>query len=304
MKKHAYLVIAHNNFYILETLIHMLDDKRNDIYLHIDKKTKNFDFDKFKKIPKESNIYFIKRQSVNWGGFSQIKCELALLKEATKNKYEYYHLLSGVDLPIKTQNQIHKRIEQDNGKLFINYSVDEEIIQNNILERVNLYHFFQEFVRRKQKIVSIIARALEKVSLNLQKRLKINRLKKRNIEIKYGANWISIPHVFAEYVLSKEKEIYSIFKYSSCADELFIQTLAYNSEFKKDIYDLNNGGNYNSCLRSIDWKRGNPYVYRTEDFDELINSNFLFARKFDEKIDIEIINKIKEYVEKQKEKKV
>ena len=38
MKKHAYLIIAHNNFEQLKNLIHALDDTRNDIYVHIDKK--------------------------------------------------------------------------------------------------------------------------------------------------------------------------------------------------------------------------------------------------------------------------
>ena len=47
--KHAYLIIAHNNFYILEKLIKLIDDKRNDIYIHIDKKIRNFDFDYYNK---------------------------------------------------------------------------------------------------------------------------------------------------------------------------------------------------------------------------------------------------------------
>ena len=50
MGKHAYLIIAHNNFYILKKLIALIDDERNDIYIHIDKKTKNFKKNaKFKK---------------------------------------------------------------------------------------------------------------------------------------------------------------------------------------------------------------------------------------------------------------
>lgn len=39
MKKHAYLIIAHNNWKILERLLILLDDNRNDIYLHIDRKS-------------------------------------------------------------------------------------------------------------------------------------------------------------------------------------------------------------------------------------------------------------------------
>ena len=33
--KHAFLIIAHNEYPILEVLLSMLDDERNDIYLHI-----------------------------------------------------------------------------------------------------------------------------------------------------------------------------------------------------------------------------------------------------------------------------
>ena len=47
MQKHAYLIMSHNDFYILEKLLRLLDDRRNDIYVHIDKKVKNFDFKYF-----------------------------------------------------------------------------------------------------------------------------------------------------------------------------------------------------------------------------------------------------------------
>ena len=42
------------------------------------------------------------RVDVRWGDFSQVECELALFKAVVKNGYDYYHLLSGVDLPIKS----------------------------------------------------------------------------------------------------------------------------------------------------------------------------------------------------------
>ena len=36
--KHAYLIIAHNEFWLLQQLIQVLDDSRNDIFIHFDKK--------------------------------------------------------------------------------------------------------------------------------------------------------------------------------------------------------------------------------------------------------------------------
>ena len=42
MKKHAYLIIAHTQPELLKILLKMLDDERNDIYLHIDSKAKDY----------------------------------------------------------------------------------------------------------------------------------------------------------------------------------------------------------------------------------------------------------------------
>ena len=33
--KHAYLIIVHNEYSVLETLLSMIDDERNDIYLPV-----------------------------------------------------------------------------------------------------------------------------------------------------------------------------------------------------------------------------------------------------------------------------
>ena len=49
-------------------------------------------------------------------------------------------------------------------------------------------------------------------------------------------------------------------------------------------------------MRFIDWKRGDPYLFHSSDFNELISSDLLFARKFNEDVDNDIIIKIKEYV--------
>lgn len=38
--RHAYLILCHNQFRILCRLLTALDDERNDIYIHVDKKRK------------------------------------------------------------------------------------------------------------------------------------------------------------------------------------------------------------------------------------------------------------------------
>ena len=166
MDKHAYMIIAHHQFDLLEMLVKLIDYEKNDIYIHIDKKVKNFDFDYFKSIPKYSNIYFTDRVSNTWGGYSNIKTELVLLKEAVKGNYSYYHLLSGVDMPIKKADEIYKFFEQNNGKEFIHFTTPEFIAKESTAERIGLYHVFHEFAGRKKNIFAFA----EKCSLAIQRR--------------------------------------------------------------------------------------------------------------------------------------
>ena len=63
--------------------------------------------------------------------------------------------------------------------------------------------------------------------------------------------------------------------------------------FKKKLYLYEyNDAHISYNMRHIDWKRGGPYVFRINDYEELIGVRSIFARKFDENIDIDIVNKI------------
>ena len=66
--RHAFLVIAHNNWWQLKKLIQQLDDESNDIYVHIDKKSKDFHIDDFIGITTYSGLFFNQEYEVFWGG--------------------------------------------------------------------------------------------------------------------------------------------------------------------------------------------------------------------------------------------
>lgn len=97
--KHAYLIIAHTDYNLLQQLVQQLDDARNDLYIHIDRKA---DFDGKKIRTCHSGLYVLpQRISASWGDYSLVEVELLLFETAFKRgEYAYYHLLSGVDLPI------------------------------------------------------------------------------------------------------------------------------------------------------------------------------------------------------------
>ena len=75
--------------------------------------------------------------------------------------------------------------------------------------------------------------------------------------------------------------IESTFHNTLCADEVFLQTLVHNSKFRNTLYHNKYDNDLLSIVRYIDWTRGAPYTFKVDDFDELMKSPFLFARKFD-----------------------
>ena len=115
------------------------------------------------------------------------------------------------------------------------------------------------------------------------------------MKIKYGSQWVSITDDLVQYILKNRKVIYKLFKFSNCADELFIQTLIYNSKYRYRLYDEKFDNSIDANKRLIDWSRGrngNPYVWTILDKKVIDESECLFARKFDEIIDEEIIKYI------------
>lgn len=275
--------MAHSNFQQLQVLISLLDDPRNDIYLHIDKKEKSFCPDSI--CVQHSTLVLINRISVNWGGHSQIACELNLLKAAISKHYQYYHLLSGVDLPLKTQNEIHAFFEAGYPNNYIRF--DEIANQTgSFMPRISQYHIFQDIIGRNSGLFIAVLERLERYSLLLQNKLGFCR--KQYIKPYKGTNWFSITDGLAQYVLDNEALIKKQFYHSICADEVFLHSVVMTSPYRDSIV--------NNSLRAIDWKRGNPYTYRQEDVEELLHSSNLFARKFDSTIDGTAIDKIVEHL--------
>ena len=281
--KHAFLIIAHNQFDILEKLIIMLDDDRNDIFLHIDKRVEHFNKNRFSALVKHSELHFTKRIAVYWGHSSQVDCELLLLGECLKHgPYQFVHLLSGVDLPIKTQDEIHRFFDEHPNTQFLQIGWADRH-----LYRLEKYHFFLKHTHAPERIKGLVNKTVNAVTA----KLRINRLKKYgDMEIVKTANWFSITGECAEYVYSKRRFIRRLTRFTVCADEMFLGTVIRSSPFWSQVY--NPEPSWDGHMRYIDRIRNvgsSPHIFTINDKDHIIESKMLFARKFDENVDNEII---------------
>ncbi len=266
--KHAYLIIAHNEPEVLRRLIDALDDERNDIYLHIDKKA-SFDGRDIKTA--KSKLYLLEnRIDARWGDFSLVEVELALFKEAhQKREYSYYHLLSGVDFPIKTQDYIHAYCQNHAGTEFIGFS--QNATAKELRWRSQHYFIFAKDFNK----TSFAKRALRGGFVLLQTFVCYRRVRE---EVKKGSQWCSVTHDFVSYLLSCEAYIRKYFNHTYCPDELVMQTLCWNSKFKDRVYSLTD--EFIGCKRFIKWVNGTLQPLAMADVTNMMRSGSWFARKF------------------------
>ena len=291
--KHAYLVMAHNEPEILKVLISMLDDPRNDIYLHIDKKS---DLISTEELAVNNAQLFILEKRINlyWMNISQIRTELLLFETAyKKGPYAYYHVVSGVDLPIKTQDYIHRFCDERQGFEFVAFENEPHNVAD-MKRKISKYHILQNHYRDNNYIRFRICNFLRKTLLYLQDKIGYSR--KEEMEFKKGSNWVCVTHDFVEYLLQKKDFILKRFRYVPACDEIFLQTIIWNSPFKDKIYKVDD--NCKGYLHHINWSRGVfPWVWKISDLDELKNSDKLFARKFSSD-DLNIVSLIQKNIHK------
>ena len=302
--KHACLIMIHNNYEQVWHLLSLLDSDDNDIYVHVDAKSKFEEDDKKYLISsvKKAKIHFVQRISVGWGGFSQIRVEQILLSEAVKEYHDYYHLLSGADLPLKPWKKIDDFFLRNRGKEFVNFMKPDSM--KKLQKRSRYYWLFQETIgdpkklKQTKNVKKCLLFILQRSFVLLQKTIGINRTK--DMPFSCGANWFSITDDFANYVVENEKWVFDTFKNTLCCDEVFLQTLLVNSPYYKNIYRNGEKATWQEAnQRMVDWGRGRPYVFRKTDYDELVKYPYCFARKFDWKIDKDIIQLL--YEKNQKE---
>jgi hypothetical protein len=272
MAKHAFLILAHNEFPVMERLLYCLDDERNDIYIHFDKKLDQLpDF----RLQNARLIVLSDRIDVRWGDVSMIEAEYKLFEIAAgRQTYAYYHVLSGVDLPLKHLDDFYAFFNYYQGQEFI--GISQSTTEEEIDRKVRRVHLYAKLFRPRKGIAATWYRTIRALVLRIQLLLQIKR--NQDVVFKKGPQWISVTHDFVRYILSKKEEVLKTYQKTFCSDEIFIQTLCWNSDFRLKLF--NSVQEMRGCQRIIGWRNGELIEWTDNDFDRLIASDMLFARKF------------------------
>lgn len=283
--KIAYLILCHKNSHQIERLIKQLNTQNTDFYLHIDKKATNV------KLMPRDNVYYVEdkeRVDVRWATISMVYATMALVKKAlnTNIKYDYYFLISGQDFPIKSNEYIESFLIENKGKNFIQVLSHSDPMYTRYKKRNVLY--YPEWMFSQKTIVKILRKIYILISGGYKKTFKVFRRKlAANITFEYGSQWWGLERkclVWIYNYLKKNNNLNKIFGYSLTPDECVFQTVFMMSPFN---------GTQRDKLVYLEWSknRNNPKVLTKADFNLLLDDKKnLFARKFDESVDSEIID--------------
>ena len=94
-------------------------------------------------------------------------------------------------------------------------------------------------------------------------------------------------------------------RFTRCADEIFMQVMAYNSPYKDNINYIDDEEHsssmwYSTWIYEDNGKARPKHNFILEDYEDIMNSGGNFARKFAGEDGVVLINLIKKYIENKK----
>ena len=265
--RHAWLIIAHNEFEVLQRLVSMLDAPESDFYIHFDKKVQRLpDI----RAEKGRLIVLKNRVDVRWGTVSQIRTEFALFAKAFNNApYAYYHIISGTTLPLQTADEVDRFFREVEGRSIVTGLTRDCEYQETL--KLHRYNVFMYNYISKNKMLRGVSQFLWKSAVAFQRLL--------NIQINTGksfykaSNWVSLTEEAVELLLSRKERIEKTYRWSFCGDEFFVPSELLDSPLRDRVC------NYDKYLMHT-IGRANASSYRLDEWGELSKSGYLFARKF------------------------
>jgi hypothetical protein len=312
MKK-CYLITAYDQPAQLARLVTALQADQICFFIHIDKK---FDIVPFRAaLTGQKNVKFIEQMKVNWMGYTQVASTLALMREAAKERCDYYTILSHSDYPIKSNQYILDFFSRANTEFISFWKLADHPVW---LYKVR-YYYAIDIVPLMNYRQAFFPRLYWSTFYKLMRFMRFRRFP-AGLEPYGGCGWWSLSHGCLSYVLDfveKNPAFVRFYQYTHSPTEMFFQTIILNSEWAPRVQnyaayqewsrttsfaDKDGGG----CMlsedsfnfRHIDWSPsrcddpGRPATLDDRDFEALRDSPNLFARKFDEHTSKSLLDRV------------
>jgi hypothetical protein len=266
----AYIVSAYKLPAQLERLLRRLAAPGVTFAVHVDKKTRGATWDEMTSRCRDLDVVWLPRHRSQWGGFGHVRATLKGIDHVVENgaPFDYAVLLTGQDYPLRPPAEIARVLGEAEGRSFMrNIELPwDPWGPRGGLDRVEDWHV-------------ITYRRLH-IALPLRRKIPGGLTPWGG-----SAYWClegSLVH-FVHGYLRENPDYVRFFEHVFVPDELFFQTIIMNSEHRHTVV--------NDDLRYVDWTREPaPVVLTRRDVPSLLESGQLFARKFDETVDAEVLD--------------
>ncbi|RLV49304.1 hypothetical protein D9V37_12230 [Nocardioides mangrovicus] len=265
----TYLVLAHHKPAQFGALVRRLTRSGSSVVAHIDAKSDEAPFRAV--VDPASTTFAERRYRIRWAGFSSVLAELGLLATAARHHpADYYVLLSGVDYPIRPEEQLREELRS--GATYMNCWAMPSVEHNKPMWRLEKY--------------VIAGRGDQGRVVDLLNRHVLPRLPTRNVRRGLGGHrpfggsvWWALPHGVAQDVLrfaAREHRFVRFFRWAPFSDEMFFQT----------VVQAVDGPPLRPAIMFTDWSRpefgtASPATLSAADVELLRAQSQFFARKFD-----------------------
>lgn len=278
----ANIIVAHKNPGQLLRLVNQFDSEHFHNFVHIDAK---LDIDQYSEVARHPNVTLLPRISVVWAGFTFVKVVIDALTQITKGKdrYQYFNVMSGMDFPVRPTAELVSFLEdsyKQGPKEFFEICDLSEWPAKHRYER---FHLSDWTIKGRYFAERVINWFVPK------RKFWGGRFEP------YGYSaWFTASDRFIEYALTFFEENPGYLRFLKTTwnpDEFTFCTLIMNSPFRDKLTSHGN-------LRLIDWSEGkaHPKLFRAGDLSQLTSSGRFIARKFDESVDKEILDKLEKTV--------
>lgn len=289
--KHGILITAYTDFENIIDLLNFFDD---DFYffIHIDKKSTINDCVKARIVNDKKVKLFSQDFSVNWAGINHLLAILSLCKTAIKHpELEYFHLISGSDYPVKSLLYIKNFFKENISNDFIHCEpLPLKIWKHGGIDRVEYFHLY-DYIDAKGSFGFLIHNIVRVQKLLLFRRKYQDKLPK----LYGGIVWWSLCRSTLVEVINytyQDSNLLKRLRFTFCSEEFYFQTVIKAcSQTDKNLSSNN--------LRYTDWNLrngNNPAILDISDYDKIINSDAIFARKFDSTISDELKTRIQSII--------
>lgn len=266
--RHVILMMVHKDTDRTQTFIDWFVKHNVPVVLHVDRNQRAL-FDALTKYFAQQSLVFVIQDpvNVNWSGLSQVKAEIALIKQAmtTFPDADYYHLISGECLPLFYPDEWDGFLD---GKSYLECQ--------NLPEyewRIRRFMPFGESPKNRTLLYRLISRVLRDMQRVIPMRSNFGDEAKLK-----GGNWFSLCRSDVKKILPRlNSNLLERLKLTRCADEHFLQIL-----FAQAAIDF-----HHHNLRYSVWHDGKAspeYLSEEQLLKAQEDGHYLFARKVNNKV--------------------